>query len=241
MTMREPWYLTPSDFLGNLAEEDRYAFFRLGDSRAYDKNAFVFRSGDPGRNVYVLREGRAKIYKISQSGKEVILWFCFPGEVFGLAEASRGGPRDVYSQVCSDAVVHRIPRQQFSQFVESRPRVAMQVIDLLSCRLRVLGDILTNLATDDATSRVIKLLLRLCSRYGQVSNGCGILGGGDGAICLDIPLTHQEMADMLGTSRQTVSSVISELKKAGALKTAHRHMHVEPGRLETLLLETMPG
>jgi CRP/FNR family transcriptional regulator len=170
----------------------------------------------------------------------VILWFCFPGEVFGLAEASRGGPRDVYAQVCSDAVVHRIPRQQFSQFVEARPRVALQVIDLLSCRLRVLGDILTNLATDDATSRIIKLLLRLCSRYGQMNTGCSVLGGGDGAICLDIPLTHQEMADMLGTSRQTVSTVIGELKKAGALKTTHRHMHVEPARLETLLLETMP-
>ncbi|MGB5834560.1 MAG: Crp/Fnr family transcriptional regulator [Thiohalocapsa sp.] len=237
--MNEPWYLTPSDFLGNLGESDRDQFFLLGDSRNYVKDAFVFRAGDPGRNMYVLRQGRAKIFKVSLSGKEVILWFCFPGEVFGLAEASRGGSRDVYAQVCTDAVIHRIPRQDFSTFIEERPRVAMQVIDLLSCRLRVLGDMLTNLATDDATSRVIKLLLRMCSRYGRINNGCGLLGESpDGGICLDIPLTHQEMSDMLGTSRQTVSTIMSELKKRGVLQTGHRHMHVEPGQLEHILLET---
>lgn len=227
--MSDPWYLTPSDFLGNLEEPHRTDFARLGECRAYAKHDFVFRSGDPGHHVYVLKEGRAKIFKVSESGKEVILWFCFPGEMFGLAEASRGGSRDVYAQGCTDLRIQRIARRQFVQFVEARPRVALQVIDLLSCRLRVLGDILTNLATDDAGSRVIKLLLRLCSRYGRLD--------GAGGICLDIPLTHQEMADMLGASRQTVSTVISELKKSGALQVRQRQLYLHPGRLEHLLLK----
>lgn len=237
--MTDPWYLTPSDFLGNLCSTDREQFFLLGHRHSYHKHAYVFRSGDPGRNVYVLEHGRAKIYKVSDSGKEVILWFCFPGEVFGLAEACRGGSRDVYAQACTDAVIHRIPRERFSAFLEERPRVAMQVIDLLSCRLRVLGDILTNLATDDASSRVIKLLLRLCSRYGRVGNRCWQLGQPmESAVCVDIPLTHQEIADMLGTSRQTVSTVMGDLKRCGVLHIRHRHMHIDPGRLERLLLET---
>ena len=238
--MIDPWYLTPSDFLGNLCETDRKAFFLLGHRHSYGKQAYIFRSGDPGHNVYVLERGRAKIYKVSDTRKEVILWFCFPGEIFGLAEASRGGSRDVYAQACTEAVVHRIPRERFSRFVEERPRVAMQVIDLLSCRLRVLGDILTNLATDDASSRIIKLLLRLCARYGRLGSRCGILGEDrDDRVCLDIPLTHQEIADMLGTSRQTVTTVMGELKRCGVLHMQQRHMHVDPSRLERLLLDTM--
>ena len=118
--------------------------------------------------------------------------------------------------------------------------MAMQVIDLLSCRLRVLGDILTNLATDDASSRIIKLLLRLCARYGRLGSRCGILGEDrDDRVCLDIPLTHQEIADMLGTSRQTVTTVMGELKRCGVLHMQQRHMHVDPSRLERLLLDTM--
>lgn len=228
--MTDPWYLTPSDFLGNLSSADREQFVLLGHRHSYLKHAYVFRSGDPGHNVYVLEQGRAKIYKVSDSGKEVILWFCFPGEIFGLAEACRGGSRDVYAQVCTDAVVHRIPRERFSSFIEQRPRVATQVIDLLSCRLRVLGDILTNLASDDASSRVIKLLLRLCSRYGRAEP---VSGNG---VCLDIPLTHQEIADMLGTSRQTVSTVMGELKRSGVLRMRHRYMHIDPSRLQGLLV-----
>lgn len=238
--MTEPWYLAPSDFLGNLGDADRSRFLLMGHRHSYARNAYVFRSGDPGRNVYVLEQGRAKIYKVSDAGREVILWFCFPGEIFGLAEATRGGSREVYAQVCTEAVVHRIPRERFSRFVEERPQVAMQVIDLLSCRLRVLGDILANLAADDASSRIIKLLLRLCSRYGRLDSPCGILGSVTaGDVCLDIPLTHQEMADMLGTSRQTVTTVLGELKRRGVLRSHYRHMHVDPRRLERLLPESL--
>ncbi len=238
--MSDNWYLTPSDFLGNFDDETRRQFLSLGHRHSYSKDAYIFRSGDPGLNVFVLEQGRAKIYKASDSGKEVILWFCFPGEVFGLAEASRGGHRDVFAQACTDAVVHRIPRQGFSRFLSERPSVALQVIDLLSCRLRALGEIFTNLAADDVSSRIIKLLLRLCSRYGRINVHCNLVEQqGEADVCLDIPLTHQEIADMLGTSRQTVSAVIGELKKSRVLKMSHHHIHVDPSQLEQLLLKTI--
>jgi len=95
--MSDNWYLTPSDFFGNLDDETRRQFLSLGHRHSYSKDSYIFRSGDPGQNVFVMEQGRARIYKMSDSGKEVILWFCFHGEVFGLAEASRGDHRDVYA------------------------------------------------------------------------------------------------------------------------------------------------
>ncbi|HQU15725.1 MAG: hypothetical protein B7Z66_02880 [Chromatiales bacterium 21-64-14] len=212
----------PSDFLGNLPKVEREALLALGCRRAFRKGDHVFQSGAPGQNVYVLQEGRAKIYKLADSGKEVILWFCFPGEIFGLAEVWRGGQRGVFAQVCSDAQVLCLRRDDFTQFLEHYPTTAMQVIDLLSCRMRVLSDMLLNLATDDVPARVIKLILRLCARYGKRT---------DLGIDLDIPLTHQEIADMVGTTRQTVTSVLGELKRLGVVNMEHRRMRIESEEL----------
>ncbi|MEJ2343787.1 MAG: Crp/Fnr family transcriptional regulator [Gammaproteobacteria bacterium] len=230
----QTWVLPPSDFLGNLPRVEREALLAVGHRRVFRKGDHVFRSGAPGQNVYVLQEGRAKIYKLSDSGKEVILWFCFSGEVFGLAEVSRGGQRGVFAQVCTDAQVLCVRRDEFNQFLQRYPATAMQVIDLLSCRMRVLGDILLNLATDDVPARVIKLILRLCARYGKPANG---------GFDLEIPLTHQEIADMVGTTRQTVTSILSGLKRRGVLDVERQCIHIQSAELLEHMIyagESMP-
>jgi CRP-like cAMP-binding protein len=111
---------------------------------------------------------------------------------------------------------------RIKQFLASSPATAMLVIDLLSCRLRTLGEMLLNLTSDDVTSRVIKLLTRLSARYGKPMNRF---------TRLDIALTHQEMADMIGTSRQTVTSVLGELRRKGLLRIENHRMHISNDEL----------
>lgn len=207
--------LPPSYFLRRLTAADRSALLALATRRHYKRGEFVFESGSPGNNVYIIEEGRAKVFKLAESGKEMILWFCFPGEIFGLAEISGGGgTREVFAQVCTPALVHCVPREAFVSFLATHPDTAARVMDLLACRMRTLGEMLLNLASDDVRTRLIKLLTRLCARYGQRMNGIHYL---------EIPLTHQDMADMIGTSRQTVTSEINHLKRLGLLDTAgHR-------------------
>lgn len=209
------WYRPPSDFLGNLTGTDRVKFLALCSRRGFQKGEHVFRAGAPGENVYVLGEGHAKIYKLSESGKEVTLWFCLPGELFGLAEVPRGGRREVFAQVCTAAQVYCISRPSFISFLATHPETALQIIDVLSCRTRVLGDTLLNLVSDDATSRVIKLLVRLRACYGRRVGS---------TYYLDVPVTHQDMAEMIGATRQTVSAILSELKRAGALRFERRRI-----------------
>jgi CRP/FNR family transcriptional regulator len=222
--MNNYWFIPPSDFLNNMDNRERESLMSLSASHVYKKGEYIFQTGDPGRNVYILEDGRAKICQLSASGKEMILWFCLPGEIFGLAELPRGGIREVFAQACTEAQVHSISREDFKRFLHAHPDAAMQIIDLLSCRMRVLGHMLLNLASDDVTSRIIKLILRLSARYMR-DQGSG--------ICLDFPLTHQEIADMIGASRQTVTSALSELKKEGILSVEQHCIHIRnPARLE---------
>ncbi|HEB59512.1 MAG TPA: Crp/Fnr family transcriptional regulator [Gammaproteobacteria bacterium] len=213
--MEKLWYTQQTDFLSQLNPKDREELLAIGDQFSCRKNDLIFQAGSPGDSVYFLSDGRAKIFQLSPTGKEVILWFCFAGEMFGMAEIYRRERREVYARACCDTRVVRVNQQDFKNYLTTHVDVAMLTIDLLSCRLRALGDLLLDIASDDVMSRLIKLLTRLSTRYG--------IADGD-AIRLEIPLTHQEMADMIGASRQTVSSAISELRKQGFLSIEHQHI-----------------
>jgi CRP/FNR family transcriptional regulator len=198
-------------------EHERQTFMLLTTKLHFEKGDYIFQSGDPGKYVYILTQGRAKITQLSSAGKEMILWFCLPGEMFGLADLPRGGSREVSAQACSEAEVLAVKRESLNQFLMNSPNTSSQVIELLSYRMRVLGHVMMNLAADDVTSRIIKLILRLGARYPDC----------DSETQLDYPMTHQEMADMIGTSRQTVTSVLGQLRKKGVLSMDHHCIRIE--------------
>lgn len=212
------WYTKSMDFFSHLSTDNREKLIALGEEQLYKKNEIIFQAGSPGNYVYFLRDGRAKIYQLSESGKEIIQWFCFPGEMFGLAEVSRGGTRDVYARACSPVKVIKVEQHRFKEFLAQDNDAALLTIDLLSCRLRTLGDMLMYIASDDVMTRLIKLLSRLSAKYGKHE--------GD-LILLSIPLTHQEIADMISASRQTVSTAINKLKRDGVITTYKHYIQIK--------------
>jgi CRP-like cAMP-binding protein len=211
-----------SDFLGSLGKAQGDALFALGARRTYVKGDIVFRVGDPGAHVYFLESGRVKIWQPADNGREVILWFCLPGEIFGLAEVARGGGRVVCAQACERSVILAVSQEAFRGFVASSPKAALLCMQVLSARLRGLSDVLVNLIEDDVDTRIAKLILRLGARYGRREGR---------VIHLDIPLTHQEVADMVGTTRQTVTSTLTRLKKEGVLSIDIHRIHIESEEL----------
>jgi CRP/FNR family transcriptional regulator len=221
--------VAPSNFLAQLDTDAAAALLAIATVQHYGKSDFVFRSDAPGSNVYFLRSGKVKIHQLSPLGREVILWFCFPGEIFGLAEVARGGGRVVNAQACEASEVLAVSQEKFREYLDRHPRLALLSMQVLSSRLRVLGEMFVNLVSDDVSTRVAKLIVRLSARYGTRV-------GKD--VFLNIPLTHQEIADMVGTSRQTVTGVLSSLKRQGVLSIENRRIHIES---EELLNELTHG
>ncbi|MFZ5556538.1 MAG: Crp/Fnr family transcriptional regulator [Pseudomonadota bacterium] len=232
-TIRDPesqsMLVAPSDFLSQLDPADIDDLLAISVLQAFAKGATVFRAGDPGRNVYFLKRGRIKIYQLSPVGREVILWFCFSGEIFGLAEVARGGGRVVNAEACEACEVLAVPQEKFKAFLSGHPEASLLCMQVLSSRLRILGEVLANLVSDDVNTRVAKLILRLSARYGTRVGR---------EIFLNIPLTHQEIADMVGTTRQTVTSALGQLKRQGVLSIDSHRIQIES---EELLNELTQG
>lgn len=102
-------------------------------------------------------------------------------------------------------------------FLASHPSTAQTVVQLLAYRLRVLSGVVINLITDDVRTRVIKMLLQLGARCGRRDKS---------GIELAISLTHQEIADMIGATRQTVTTTLGELEREGELRINHHRIHL---------------
>jgi CRP/FNR family transcriptional regulator len=207
-----------ADFLGQIGATERDKLLKLGRRRSFRKGEFVFRLGDHGDRVYFLLSGRLKFFRLAPNGREVILWFCFPGEVFGMTEVNDARGRRVNVQTCEASQVATLPEAAFNHYLDTHPDAARLCRRVMSARLGVLANVLVNLVVDDAHTRIAKLILHLGARYG--------LRRGE-EIYLQMPLTHQEIANMTGVNRQTASRILSEFRRKGLLSINNRRIHIE--------------
>lgn len=205
-----------TDFMARLGEVQRNELVRLANVRLLNKGELVFQAGSPADFTYFLETGRVKIFHQSRHGKEVVLWFCAAGEIFGLAEVCQGGDgRQVTAQACEPSKVLAVRGEAFQNFLEQNPSAALLVNDVLAHRLRSLGSVIQSLVENDVNERVVQLLARLIANYGRtVANG---------DVCLDIRITHQDMANMIGTTRQSVTSALNLLRRQGVLEFDANH------------------
>ena len=203
------------DFLARLTPSDRADLLQLALRRQVAKGELIFQAGGAGDCVHFLEAGRAKIYHLSLTGKEILLWFCFPDEIFGLAEACHGGGRQVYAEACETSQVLSVAQEDFKAFLATHAAAALLVIDVLAARLRTLGNTMQSLVAHDVNERVAQLLAQLADRHGR--------RGENGDIYLDIRITHQEMANMIGTTRQSVTSALNILRRLGVVEFDDHH------------------
>lgn len=220
-----------SRFLSHLEPHECRRLLEAATTQELKRNQLVFGAGDTPAYVYIVQTGRVRIYHLSPAGRVVALWFCMPDDIFGLTELCRGGMRQICAQACERSSLLRIGRADFYHFLESCPRAALGALDVVSARLRGLGRLLEDLVGCDVTERLTQLIHRLCLEYGHPV--------GD-AVCIDLRLTHQELADMIGATRQTVTSTLGELRRNGVLTLHDRRWYVARQMLATAAKSSAP-
>lgn len=180
-----------ADGLQELAAAARRRSFRSGE--------VIFHRDDPGQVLYVIRSGKVKIYITSQDGQEVSLAVFGPGDYFGELALLDGQPRSASAVAIEPAETYALQRNDFINAVMSHPRIAIQVMNVLSRRLRQTDAMIEDLLFLDVHGRVAKKLLELSELHGvRTTEG----------IRIELRLTQGELAAMVGASRESVNKVM---------------------------------
>ncbi len=187
------------------------ALAERGTIRSYARHAILIHEGERGDELFVLLDGRVQVFLADRNGKEVILNTQGPGHVFGEMVLD-GALRSASVKAIEKCRVSRVSREAFREFLESTPSAALELIDVLMQRVRVLTQSVGDLALLDVYGRVAKLLLELAAEV-EV----------DGHRIIRPPPTQQEIGSRVGCSREMVSRIFKDLRAGGYLETYPRH------------------
>lgn len=166
-----------------------------------DRSEVLFHEGDPGDRVYVIIDGKVKLGRTSGDGRENLLAILGPGEMFGELSLFDPGPRNATATAVADAVLVGLGSDDLGTWLTGRPDVAQQLLRALARRLRRTNEALADLVFSDVPGRVAKALLDLSERFGQPTE--------DG-LRVAHDLTQEELAQLVGASRETVNKALAD-------------------------------
>lgn len=168
------------------------------------KGQFIYFPEDPSKSVFFLKEGRVKIGNTSEEGRENIKAILQPGEVFGELSLAGEEKRDDFAQALdNNVVICAMSLEDMEALMERNPNMAMRVTKLIGTRLRKMERRLRSLIFKDARTRIIDFIREMAEE-----NGIPV---GD-EVLVRHSLTHQDIANLTASSRQTVTTVFNELK-----------------------------
>jgi len=179
----------------------------------YRKGEVIFFEGDPGEALYFVCSGKVKIYKLTPDGREHILHIIRPGGVFAEVVFFDPGPYPASAEAMNDSRVGSIRRDDFDRVLRDNPSIAVKMLGLMSMRLREAQAKIRDLALRDTYGRMVGTLLRLAGEHGTREGKLVRLG---------LKLTHQELANMMGASRETVTRLLNGLRKQGIIDIDRR-------------------
>jgi CRP-like cAMP-binding protein len=198
--------------------------------RAWDKDAYLFLEGDPAERLLFVLDGRVKMLKHSESGRETILATFGPGQIVGEVGVLLGEIYPATAQALEPSVTLSLPRSAYISLIRTHPDLAWALIVELGARLQRAHEQMRSLAVEKVDRRVARALLRMASTAGQRLEG--------GAVLIALPLTRQDIADMAGTVIETAIRTLSKFQKQGWVETREgRIVLLQPHHLVALAEE----
>jgi CRP/FNR family transcriptional regulator, cyclic AMP receptor protein len=178
------------------------------------RGGVLFNEGDPGDRLYVIGEGKIKLGTTSTDGRETLLAILGPGEMFGELSFFDPGPRTSTATALTKTKLVCAGHEDLEPWLKGHPEVAAALLRALAHRLRRNNETLSDLVFSDVPGRVAKALLDLARRFGE-SNP-------DGTVHVVHDLTQEELAQLVGASRETVNKALADFQNRGWLRIEQR-------------------
>ena len=180
--------------------------------RCFGAKDMIFAPGDPDRQLYFLLEGTVRLYKIYGDYKEATTALLKDQGVFGKLSLVEGRWQDVFAETVTDVRVASVQKAALTEVIKRRPEFAMKLFASFSERLRQSDEVIESLLHREVSTRLATLILNLGERFGE----------GNGVVTLDMRLTHQDLANMIASTREAVSKVMSEFQRDGTIEVQNR-------------------
>ncbi|HKE68636.1 MAG TPA: Crp/Fnr family transcriptional regulator [Nocardioidaceae bacterium] len=173
----------------------------------------LFHEGDSGDRLYVVTDGKIKLGRTSADGRENLLAILGPGQMFGELSLFDPGPRSATATAVTPCTLMSLGHDELLRWLEDQPSVARALLHQLAARLRKTSDVVADLVFSDVPGRVAKALLDLSRRFGRTA---------DDGIHVHHDLTQEELAQLVGASRETVNKALADFAMRGWLRLEPR-------------------
>ena len=215
--------MTHLDFLRHVSlfesldQQELEALSDVTFTRTFNKDTVIILAEEEGDTLFILKKGQVKVSIVSEEGREVILSLLGPGSVFGELSLLDGKPRSANVVATEETELLMLRRADFLQLIYKTPQIATALLAELATRMRKTDRQIEGLALLDVTSRISDTLLQLATEQGAET--------ADGVTIESRP-THQELANMSGTTRETVSRVLKRLEGQGYINRNGRKITI---------------
>jgi CRP/FNR family cyclic AMP-dependent transcriptional regulator len=200
------WYISTNKIFFALPDKDKDEMVSMMKERNIKKKGFVYSEGDRADTLYILKEGRIKITHLAEDGRELTIDIIEPGDIFGELTLAGEEERETSAEALEDSFICTISRKNFEAFLSMRPHLSLTITKWMGLRLRRIENRFENLIFQDVRTRLASLLNDLAEKYGEK-----VTGGRK----INIKLSHQELANLIGTTRETVTLELNNMKRRG--------------------------
>ena len=206
-TLSSLWYSRRIKLLGGVSQPAVNRFNTMTRTTKRRRGEWIFTIGDPSQSIYFLQEGRIKISALSEDGHEVLLEIVGPGEIFGAVGPIQGTPRTTSARVLDDALLCSIHHKDFELLLTTYPEISLCLLKTFGSKLRKAETQLLSLICKDVSTRVREALVDLVE----------FESGDEPNLPVRIGITQQDLANLIGASRQKTWRALKELEDSGAL------------------------
>lgn len=234
------WYLERNRLFHGVPLQEIEKFAHLFHEYDYKPKDIVFGEGDLGDAIYLLKTGHVRLYRLTEDGKEITLAILGPGDVFGELALFEETRRTTFAETIDDSHICAASVDDFARLMSHRPQLTIMVARQIARRRNEAETRLAGLAYGSVRGRVGSALRQLAEEHGDVLE--------DGSVRINVRLSHQELAHIVGTSRESCTIELGKLQQQELLYVDDAHLivirHVErlkPGTFDRLLHAVIGG
>jgi len=224
------WYLKRFPLFTGFTRKEMGEVERLTEMRRYGKGEVLYLPGQLGNQLFLIKSGIVKLSRLLADGRELTLALLKPGDVFGELEVIGDAPRSAQATAYGPTVLCAMQKRDVLRWMQRKPDLALRITKLIGLRRHVIERCLERLLFRAAPAKLAALLLDLATQFGRQTTG--------GRLIIDVPLTHQELANLTGSVRETVSDVLLQFRDHGLIAIDRRRIELRDRAALTRLAES---